>query len=302
MGALLGAPLTEPDLSETMRVTSAISIEATALSVGYEQKKVLERLEFRANPGELTVLVGPNGCGKSTLLKAISRVLPLAGGAVCLAGQDIRTLARRDVARLMSFLPQGPIAPEGLTVRELVAQGRFPHQTLLRQWSQEDAQAVERALDQTNLVDLAERPVSDLSGGQRQRAWIAMVLAQDTPVMLLDEPTAFLDLKVQVDLLCLLHAVARQQGRTVVLVLHDLNIAASLADRIVMMRDGAIQAEGSVAEVFTAENLKRVFELEASILTDPNTGRPMCAPVVTPFVTRTSDPAPAVALGQQEAG
>jgi iron complex transport system ATP-binding protein len=202
----------------------------------------------------------------------------------------------------MSFLPQGPIAPEGLTVRELVAQGRFPHQTLLRQWSQEDAQAVERALDQTNLVDLAERPVSDLSGGQRQRAWIAMVLAQDTPVMLLDEPTAFLDLKVQVDLLCLLHAVARQQGRTVVLVLHDLNIAASLADRIVMMRDGAIQAEGSVAEVFTAENLKRVFELEASILTDPNTGRPMCAPVVTPFVTRTSDPAPAVALDQQEAG
>lgn len=259
-------------------MSSSLSLHAEGITVSYDHKVVLRELNFHAAPGELTVLVGPNGCGKSTLLKSLARVLSLDTGRVMLADRDVHKTSTKAIAKMLAFLPQGPLAPEGLKVRELVAQGRFPHQNLLRQWSLEDAEIVATALQQTNLTTLADRPLSDLSGGQRQRAWIAMTLAQNTPAILLDEPTAFLDLKVQVELLALLRNIAHQQQRTVVVVLHDLNIAASFADRMLMLRDGDIAAAGTVAEVFNRDNLKAVFDLDTSILLDPNSGRPMCAP------------------------
>lgn len=255
------------------------TITARRIDVGYDRRAILKGVDFEAAPGSFTVLVGPNGCGKSTLLKALCRVLPLMAGSVTLAGRDVHRGKTSEIARTLAFLPQGPIAPEGLTVGELVAQGRFPHQNLLRQWSADDAQAVSRVLQQTDLTDLEHRPVHSLSGGQRQRAWIAMVLAQDTPVLLLDEPTAFLDLKVQIELLSLLRRIAHDENRTVVTVLHDLNVAASFADRMVMLRDGHIHADGPVDQVFTADNLMAVFDLRASILVDPTSGRPVCLPV-----------------------
>lgn len=224
------------------------------------------------------MLVGPNGCGKSTLLKSLARVLSVSSGAICLGEMSIQQADTRTIAKTLAFLPQGPVAPDGLSVRELVGQGRFPHQSLLRQWSKEDARVVSKVLAQTNLNDLAERPLTQLSGGQRQRAWIAMVLAQNTPVILLDEPTAFLDLKVQVELLSLLQHIAHQEGRTVVVVLHDLNLAAAFADRMVMIKKGEILAEGEVDEIFNQANLASVFDLETSILKDPQNGRPICSP------------------------
>lgn len=259
----------------------SIPIHADSISAGYDRKVILRDLSFHAAAGELTVLVGPNGCGKSTLVKSLARILPLLSGSVLLGDKDVHQTPTKKMAKTLAFLPQGPVAPEGLTVRELVAQGRFPHQSLLRQWSREDATVIEKAIAQTHLTELAERPLSDLSGGQRQRAWIAMVLAQDTPVILLDEPTAFLDLKVQVDLLSLLQRIAHEEHRTIVVVLHDLNVAASFADRMVMVRDGVVVADGSVEAVFNASNLQTVFDLETSILTDPDTGRPICAPKST---------------------
>ncbi len=255
---------------------------ARKITTGYGRTPVLRDFDFEANAGALTALIGPNGCGKSTLLKALSRNLPLHEGEVFLNGRPLHQHKSRDIAKQLAFLPQGPVAPEGLTVQELVAQGRFPHQKLLQQWSLEDARAVDQALHQTGLADFTDTAVTDLSGGQRQRAWIAMALAQQTPVVLLDEPTAFLDLKVQVDILSLLRKIAHEEMRTIVVVLHDLNIAASLADRMVMIRDGSIQADGPATEVFTAQNLSQVFGLNATILHDPDTGRPVCLPKITP--------------------
>lgn len=255
-----------------------ISIYADSISVGYGAELILKDLNFQANAGELTVLVGPNGCGKSTLLKSLARVLAISAGHIRLGELALHETPTRKIAKTLAFLPQGPIAPDGLSVRELVSQGRFVHQSLLRQWSREDAAVVSRVLAQTDLTALAEKPLTHLSGGQRQRAWIAMVLAQDTPVILLDEPTAFLDLKVQLELLTLLQTTAHQEGRTVVVVLHDLNVAAGLADRMVMINKGVILADGPVNKVFNSANLAKVFGLEASILEDPVTAKPICAP------------------------
>ncbi|TNC61823.1 ABC transporter ATP-binding protein [Rubellimicrobium roseum] len=248
------------------------------LHVGYGKAMVLRNVDFEAAPGEMTVLVGANGCGKSTLLKTLARVLHPQAGEVRLDGQPIHGMSTREVARRLALLPQGPVAPEGLTVRELVAQGRFPHQSLLRQWSRDDAAAVERAMAATDVSAFADRAVDSLSGGQRQRCWIAMVLAQDSDHLLLDEPTTFLDLKVQVDLMALLARVARQEGRTVVLVLHEINVAAAFADRIVMMRAGQVVAAGAPREVITPASLRKVFDLEADVIPAPRTGRPVCIP------------------------
>lgn len=255
-----------------------MSVQANSICVGYGAKTIIQDLSLQASAGELTVLVGPNGCGKSTLLKSLARVLPLRSGDIQIGDLPLASTATKKIAQTLAFLPQGPIAPEGLSVRELIAQGRFPHQSLLRQWSREDAAAVDKALLQTHLTEFADRPLNQLSGGQRQRAWIAMVLAQDTPILLLDEPTAFLDLKVQVELLALLQQIAHSEGRTVIVVLHDLNVAASFADRMVMINQGKIMADGAVKAVFNSENLSKVFALETSILTDPQSGRPICIP------------------------
>lgn len=251
---------------------------ARNLHVGYGGSLVLDGVDFEAAPGELTVLVGANGCGKSTLLKTLARVLRPQSGEVLLDGRSLHGLPTRDVARRLALLPQGPVAPEGLTVRELVAQGRFPHQSLLRQWSRNDAATVERAMVAADITAFADRPVDALSGGQRQRCWIAMVLAQDTDHLLLDEPTTFLDLKVQMDLMALLARITRDEGRTVVLVLHEINVAAAFADRIVMMRSGRVTAAGSPEDVITSARLREVFDLEADVVPAPRTGRPVCVP------------------------
>ena len=251
---------------------------AENLSVGYGDANVVSDVSLSVHPGTITALVGPNGCGKSTVLKAFARILVPRTGRVVLEGRPIGSYPTRDVAKKMALLPQGPVAPEGLTVSELVAQGRFPHQTLFRQWSPGDSAAVARAMALTDLQEFAERPVHDLSGGQRQRCWLAMVLAQDTPLLLLDEPTTFLDLKVQVDLMALLSRIVREQRRTMLLVLHELNLAAAFADRVVMMRAGRIVAEGTGAEVIRPDELQSVFGLRSDVIPDPVTGRPVCLP------------------------
>lgn len=258
--------------------TALLAIEN--VTVGYGNGPVVNQVSFDAPAGQITVLVGPNGCGKSTLLKAAARILKPDAGEVLLDNQRVHDMPTRAVAKRMALLPQGPIVPEGLTVRELVAQGRFPHQTLLRQWSDEDSHAVARAMEETDTAQFADRPVATLSGGQRQRCWIAMVLAQDTEIILLDEPTTFLDLKVQIDVMSLLSRIAHNQGRTLVVVLHELNIAAAFADNMVMMHAGKIVASDSPKKVMTSANLKKVFDLDARVITDPDSGRPVCLPHV----------------------
>ncbi len=252
------------------------------LSSGYGPTRIVRDVTLRVPDGKLTVLIGPNGCGKSTLLKTVARVLPTPSGPVMLANMPVHDTPTREVAHRLALLPQGPIAPEGLKVRELVAQGRFPYQTLMRQWSRDDARAVRQAMDAADVADFADRPIASLSGGQRQRCWIAMVLAQETDIILLDEPTTFLDLKVQVDLMVLLRRIAHEEGRTLVVVLHELNVAAAFADLLVMMQDGRIAAQGPVADVFTSEALAEIFGLDAAVLTDPVSGRPVCVPAVGP--------------------
>ncbi len=248
------------------------------LSVGYDERTILHDVDFQVPEGQVTVLVGPNGSGKSTLLKTLARILNPAGGQVLLDGKGIHQLSTREVAKQLGILPQGPIAPEGLTVKELTAQGRFPHQSLFRQWSSEDERAVNEAMDVANVRSFADVPVDSLSGGQRQRCWIAMVLAQETPLVLLDEPTTFLDLKVQVDLMNLLIHLVRDSARTLVMVLHELNLAAAYADFLVMMRDGQILSKGRPEDIFTPENLKKVFDLDARIIKDHHSNSLICVP------------------------
>lgn len=253
-------------------------LETLSLDAGYAGTRILDGVELAPPGGQVTILIGPNGCGKSTLLKTMARILAPTRGNVLLDGKDIHTLNTKAVAATLGLLPQGPIAPEGLTVRELVAQGRFPHQSLLRQWTQKDEDAVNGAMATAGITDFADRAVDTLSGGQRQRCWVAMVLAQETELILLDEPTTFLDLKVQVDLMDLLTSLAHERGRTLVIVLHELSLAAAYADYLVMMKDGKIVASGQPDDIFTAERLKHVFDLDANVLRDPASGRLVCVP------------------------
>ena len=249
-----------------------------ALHAGYDTRRVLDGVDIAIEEGKLTVLLGPNGSGKSTLLKTLARTLMPSGGHVYLDGKDIHRSKTREVAKRLGILPQGPVAPEGLSVKQLVGMGRFPHQGLWQKNAQQDAAAIREAMAYTHVTEFAERNVDALSGGQRQRCWIAMVLAQQTDLILLDEPTTFLDLKVQVDLLELLSRLAHEKGRTLLLVLHDLNLAAAYADHLVMMSDGRIVTSGAPSKVFTATNLKRVFDLDAHVIHDPESGSPICVP------------------------
>ena len=258
-------------------MTEHIHIEN--LSLSYDSSAVIvHELNLHIQCGTITALVGPNGCGKSTLLRGLSRLLKPAHGCVYLDGQDIHAMKARDLAKQLGILPQSPTAPEGLTVHELVAQGRYPHQNWFQQWSREDERIVEAALKKTNLMMFADRPVDTLSGGQRQRAWIAMALAQETDVLLLDEPTSYLDLAYQMDVLDLLGDL-NAEGRTIIMVLHDLNQAARYADVVVAMRGGQIVAQGAPEKVMTTENILQVFGLKAEVVTDPITGTPMCVPI-----------------------
>ncbi|MCS6847072.1 MAG: ABC transporter ATP-binding protein [Anaerolineae bacterium] len=253
-------------------------IETHHLKLSYDSIPVIDALDVCIPAGKITALVGPNGCGKSTLLRGLSRLLKPRGGLVLLNGKDIHTIPTRELAKRLGILPQGPVAPEGLTVRELVAQGRYPHQSWLKQWQAEDEAAVNRALDITGMTALAERPVDALSGGQRQRAWIAMTLAQETEIILLDEPTTFLDLSHQIEVLHLLERLNRDEGRTIVMVVHDLNHATRHAHHIIALRDGKIAAQGSPGQVVTRALLEDVFRVQADILRDPRLGVPICVP------------------------
>lgn len=266
--------------------TTPSELRAESVDVGYGGIPIVSDVSLNAARGEVTILIGPNGCGKSTLLKALSRILPAMAGDVTIDDESIQGIPTKPLARKLSLLPQGPIAPEGLTVRELVAQGRFPYQSLLQQWSSADAIAVDAAMAAANVMDFADRPVMTLSGGQRQRCWIAMILAQDTDILLLDEPTTFLDLKVQVDVMSLLRTIAHDKGRTVVVVLHELNVASMFADQLIMMRNGAVVAKGPPNTVMTRENLADVFDLDAHVIIDPISGRPICLPILN-VPTRT---------------
>lgn len=258
---------------------SATVLTAHQLALGYGQTAIVQNLNLTIPAGEITALVGPNGCGKSTLLRGLARLLKPRQGQVCLDGADVFKLSTRSVAKRLAMLPQNPIAPEGLTVRELVAQGRYPYQTWWQQWSELDEKRVTAAIARTDLVAYADRAVDQLSGGQRQRAWIAMTLAQDTEILLLDEPTTFLDLAYQIEVLELLHDLNRQEGRTIVMVLHDLNHACRYADYLVAMRRGEIYAEGRPAEIMTTELVRQVFEVDCQIISDPVTNTPMCVPI-----------------------
>jgi iron complex transport system ATP-binding protein len=254
-------------------------IIAHNLSLNYDNNaNIVHQLNLTIERGSMTALVGPNGCGKSTLLRGLSRLLKPADGMVLLDGQDIHAMKAKELARKLGILPQSPTAPEGLTVHELVAQGRYPHQSWFQQWSAEDERVVEEALNLTNLTMFADRPVDTLSGGQRQRAWIAMALAQETDILLLDEPTTYLDLAHQIDVLDLL-AELNERGRTIIMVLHDLNQAARYAHSIVALRGGQVVAQGAPEDVIIPENILQVFGLEAEVVPDPVTGTPMCVPI-----------------------
>jgi iron complex transport system ATP-binding protein len=251
---------------------------AEAVTVGYGGAPVVRDLTLDVPDGRVTSIIGPNGCGKSTLLRTLSRLLRPSSGSVRLDGEPIGSIPTRDIARRLALLPQSPIAPEGLVVRDLVGRGRHPHQRWFSQWSEHDEEIVTLALELTDTTDLRDRPLETLSGGQRQRAWIAMTLAQDTDMMLLDEPTTFLDLAHQVEVLDLVTRLNRDRGRTVAMVLHDLNLAARYSDVIVVMKEGAIVATGTPSQVFTAGMLRSVFGLEAEVLQDPRTGLPIVVP------------------------
>ncbi|GAA1838183.1 ABC transporter ATP-binding protein [Pseudonocardia ailaonensis] len=258
-----------------------VRLRAEGVRLGYGERTIVDNLDLEVVQGTVTSVIGPNGCGKSTLLRALGRLLRPTAGRVLLDGRQIDTMPTKEVATILGLLPQAPTAPEGLTVGDLVARGRHPHQTWYRQWSTDDQEAVAEALEWTGISDLAERPVDELSGGQRQRAWISMALAQGTDLLLLDEPTTYLDLAHQVEVLELVERLNSERNRTVVMVLHDLNLAARYSSRLVAMKAGAIMAQGEPGDVITEPLLSEVFGLEARVIPDPVAGTPMVVPIGT---------------------
>ncbi|MDM4719226.1 ABC transporter ATP-binding protein [Micromonospora sp. WMMA1363] len=253
-------------------------LRGTAMTLAYERRTIARDLTVDIPDQSFTVVIGPNACGKSTLLRALSRLLRPAAGAVLLDGEDIQRRPGRAVARALGLLPQSSIAPDGIGVAELVARGRYPHQGLLRQWSREDERVVTESMAATGVTDLADRPVDELSGGQRQRVWLAMALAQQTPLLLLDEPTTYLDIAHQIEILDLCARLHEEQGRTLVAVLHDLNHAARYATHLIAMRDGRVVAAGAPHEVVTATLVGEVFGLSCRVIDDPETGTPLVVP------------------------
>ncbi|MEV8508045.1 ABC transporter ATP-binding protein [Actinoplanes sp. NPDC051475] len=248
------------------------------MTVGYDRRIISEHLDLEVPAGRFTAIIGPNACGKSTLLRALARLLKPTSGEVLLDGADIHGRPAKEVARRLGLLPQSSIAPDGITVAELVARGRFPHQKLIRQWSPADEAAVVAAMAATGVTELSGELVDTLSGGQRQRVWVAMVLAQQTPIVLLDEPTTFLDIAHQIELLELCVRLNREQGTTMVAVLHDLNQAARYADHLVVMKAGEVVAQGDPRRVLTAELVATVFGLGCRIIDDPETHTPLVIP------------------------
>ena len=275
-----------PDRGQASRLV------AQHLELAYDDRTIVSDLSIEIPSAQVTVIVGPNACGKSTLLRALGRLLAPEHGTVLLDGDEIRSLPTRAVAQKLGVLPQQPVSPDGIAVSDLVARGRHPHQRWFRQWSADDEDAVHQALIATKTLALADRSVDELSGGQRQRVWIAMALAQGTGMLLLDEPTTFLDLTHQIDLLDLLLDLNREQARTIVCVLHDLNLACRYAHHLVALRDGAIVAEGPPSEIVTQDLVRQVFDLDARVITDMVSGTPLVIPIGRHHVPDPTDPDP----------
>lgn len=260
-----------------MIMTSRLTGEA--LTLGYGDFRVADGLNVAIPDGKFTAIIGPNGCGKSTLLRTLSRLMKPLGGQVRLDGEAIQHFATKEVARRIGLLAQNASAPGDITVQELVARGRYPHQPLFTRWRDEDERAVQNAMDATGVSALADQSVDTLSGGQRQRAWIAMVLAQETSILLLDEPTTWLDISHQIDLLELLSALNREQGYTLAAVLHDLNQACRYANHLIALRDGKIIAEGAPSEIVDAALIEAIYGLRCMIIEDPVAGTPLVVPL-----------------------
>ncbi|UJJ29995.1 heme ABC transporter ATP-binding protein [Halopseudomonas maritima] len=258
--------------------TNGVQLRAEHVALAYDRQRIIQDLDLQLPAGKISVIIGPNGCGKSTLLRALAGLLKPQAGQVLLDGRALARHGARELAKRLGLLPQSSSAPAGISVADLVARGRFPHQGLLRQWSAEDAAAVSEALRLTDLTTLAERPVAQLSGGQRQRVWLALVLAQQPQLLLLDEPTTYLDIAHQYDVLELCRRLNREAGRTLVLVLHDLNQAARYADHMVAMQQGRVVAAGTPAQVLQPALIRRVFGIDALVVPDPVTGTPMVVP------------------------
>ena len=260
-------------------MTHSHHLSAEGITLAYGDRAVVEALDIDIAPGKITVIVGANGCGKSTLLRALARLIVPKEGEVLLDGTSLQRQHSKEIARTLGLLPQRPVAPEGIAVADLVGRGRHPHQRMLARWSPRDYDAVAEALAATGVSDLADRPVDELSGGQQQRVWIAMALAQETDILLLDEPTTYLDITHQIEVLDLLVDLNRDSGATIVMVLHDLNLAARYADHLVAMRDGRIVAEGTPAEVITTQLVQQTFELDSLVVADPVSGTPSVVPI-----------------------
>ena len=255
------------------------SLKAESINLSYGKKKIIKNLDIDIAKGKITILIGANGSGKSTLLRSLSRLMKPDNGQIVLNGKDIFNLSTKEVAKNLSILPQSPNAPEGMTVFQLIKQGRYPYQSLLQQWSKEDERLVNKALKETGMYDLKNRTVDSLSGGQRQRAWIAMTLAQNTEIILLDEPTTYLDLAHQIEILDLLDKLNKKEDRTIVMVLHDLNLAFRYADYIVAIKEKNIYVEGKPYEVVTPQMIRNVFDMKCRIINDPVSDTPLCIPV-----------------------
>lgn len=261
-----------------MSFIEKMPLESQQLMLGYNNKTVIDCLDLTIEANKITVLVGGNGCGKSTLLKSFARLLKPSSGCILLQGEDIHSLAGKEVARKLAILPQGPIAPEGLTVEQLVKQGRYPHQNWLQSWTKDDEHFVAKALSDTHMTEFAARPVESLSGGQRQRAWIAMALAQNTEILLLDEPTTYLDLSHQIEILDLLYELNQKAGTTILMVLHDLNLACRYAHKMIAVKAGIIHCQGAPEDILDTQMVKAVFGMDCYIGRDPLFGTPMCVP------------------------
>ncbi|WP_313408574.1 ABC transporter ATP-binding protein [Aeromicrobium sp.] len=273
------ATRTVPSVVRVPSPVAAPAIRASGLHAGYRGRPVVHGVELDVPAGMITSIIGPNGCGKSTLVKTLGRLLTPTSGHVELAGDPLDSLRPKQIAQRLAILPQNPVAPEGLVVRDLVARGRQPHQPWYRQWSLEDDRIIDEAMAATGVLELAERPLDELSGGQRQRAWIAMSLAQQTDLLLMDEPTSHLDLAHAVEVLDLVVDLCRSTGRTVVMVLHDLSLAARYSDHIVVIKDGRVHAQGPPGDVIAADLLEDVFGLSAHVFADPVDGLPTVVPV-----------------------
>ena len=265
--------------ASTTQQLDSTALHVKDVSVGYGERTVLDTINVDIKRGAITSIVGPNGCGKSTLLRTMSRLLNPTKGEIVLDGKSIHDIPTRKLATQLGLLPQTPIAPDGIVVADLVGRGRTPHQGILGRWSQQDYDIVAEALETTGISDLAERSIDELSGGQRQRVWIAMALAQRTDTLLLDEPTTYLDVKHQLDVLDLLTELNRDRGTTIVMVLHDLNLAARYSDELVAVSGGKVFAHGHPREVITKENVKSVFGIDSVIITDPVSDQPAVMPI-----------------------